>query len=110
MKEIILSWIALDEKINELNIELKDLKEEKKQFENYIIDNMKNTKENIILTNKGSIIRNTRENKTSITSELIQSTLSKILKDESKASLLTSEIESKRQFKQSISLKIKNKC
>ena len=33
-----------------------------------------------------------------------------LLKDESKASLLTSEIESKRPLKQSISLKIKNKC
>lgn len=92
-----------------MNIELKDLKDEKKQFENYIIDNMKNIKENIILTNKGSIIRNTRESKTSITSDLIQNTLSKILRDESKASLLTSEIESKRPLKQLTSLKIKNK-
>ena len=108
LKEIILNWIALEEKINELNIEIKDLKDEKKQFENYIIDNMRNIKENIILTNRGNIIRNTRENKTSITSELIQATLSKILRDESKASLLTSEIESKRPLKQSITLKIKN--
>ena len=39
-KLMVKSWIETDDKINKLMTTLKELKDEKKQYENYIIDYM----------------------------------------------------------------------
>ena len=39
-KDMIKSWVEADEKINSLLKALKDLKDEKKQYENYLIEYM----------------------------------------------------------------------
>ena len=44
IKEMIKSWEEADEKIDELNKKLKELKDEKKQYENFIIDYMEENK------------------------------------------------------------------
>ena len=61
LKDMILSWMALDDKISQLNLKIKEIKDEKKQFENYILELMTQAKENVITTNKGVIYKNTKE-------------------------------------------------
>ncbi len=104
-KDMIFSWVALDEKIKEINNDLKDIKDEKKQFENYILEYMEKQRDDVIMTNKGAITRNVKDSKSAITPEIIQETLSKILKDKDTAYVCTNEILSRRTIKQSSNLK-----
>ena len=104
-KDMILSWLALDEKIKEINNELKEFKDEKKQFESYILDYMEKQKDDVILTTKGAISRNVKESKSPITPEIIQETLNKILNNKDTAYVCTNEIMSRRTIKQSTNLK-----
>lgn len=104
-KDMILTWLALDEKIKEINEELKEYKDEKKQFESYILEYMEKQKDDVIVTNKGAITRNVRESKSAITPEIIQETLTKILNNKDTAYVCTTEILSRRTVKQSTNLK-----
>ena len=104
-KDMILSWLALDEKIKEINNELKEFKDEKKQFESYILEYMEKQKDDVIMTNKGAITRNIKESKSAITPEIIQETLTKILNNKDTAYVCTNEIMSRRTIKQSTNLK-----
>jgi len=104
-KDMILTWLALDEKIKEINEELKEYKDEKKQFESYILEYMEKQKDDVIVTNKGAITRNVKESKSAITPEIIQETLTKILNNKDTAYVCTTEILSKRTIKQSTNLK-----
>ena len=109
LKDMILSWMALDDKISQLNLKIKEIKDEKKQFENYILELMTQAKENVITTNKGVIYKNTKESKGQITQDIIQDTLVKILKDNDTAFICTNEIMTKRPIKKNINLKKKFK-
>jgi hypothetical protein len=104
-KDMILTWLALDEKIKEINGELKEFKDEKKQFETYILEYMEKQKDDVILTTKGAITRNTKESKSAITPEIIQETLTKILNNKDTAYVYTNEILAKRTIKQTTNLK-----
>jgi len=104
-KDMILTWLALDEKIKEINEELKEYKDEKKQFESYILEYMEKQKDDVIVTNKGAITRNVKESKSAITPEIIQETLTKILNNKDTAYVCTTEILSRRTIKQSTNLK-----
>ena len=104
-KDMILTWLALDEKIKEINGELKEFKDEKKQFETYILEYMEKQQDDVILTTKGAITRNTKESKSAITPEIIQETLTKILNNKDTAYVYTNEILAKRTIKQTTNLK-----
>ena len=107
LKDMILNWMTLDDKIRELNEQLKELKDEKKQYENYIIDNLQDYDNTVIITTKGNITKSTKSSKGSITPEIIQETLTTLLKDNHTASFYVSKIHEKRPIKQLINLKIK---
>jgi hypothetical protein len=40
VKEMIINWLSLDDKVKEIGVTIKDLNNEKKQFESYILDYM----------------------------------------------------------------------
>lgn len=109
LKILILSWIAKDEEIKEINENLKEMKDDKKQFENYILEYLEKNnsiKNNtVITTKKGNIIKNVKDSKSAITPDLIQKTLTEILNDKDKAFIYTNEISNKRAVKQNINLK-----
>lgn len=107
LKTLIIEWLALDDQIKVYRDFIKDKNEEKKQYEDQILDLMKVLDQEIILTDKGNITRNVKESKGQLTPELIKSTLTDLLKCGSTAELYTNNILDKRLKKEIISLKRK---
>ena len=107
LKTLIIEWLALDDQIKVYRDFIKDKNEEKKQYEDQILDLMKILDQEIILTDKGNITRNVKESKGQLTPELIKSTLTDLLKCGSTAELYTNNILDKRLKKEIISLKRK---
>jgi hypothetical protein len=114
LKTLILEWLALDDNIKSYRDTIKDMTEEKKQYESQILDLMNTLKQETILTDKGNITRNVKTSKGSLTPELIKTTLTDILKCSETADTYTNHILEKRVPKESINLKrqdikVKNK-
>jgi len=105
-KDMIKSWVEADEKINSLLKALKDLKDEKKQYENYLIEYMEehnNISEiNII---DGKIKKSMIKSKGAFNEKVILSGLSEITKDVTKAKDITKVISQKRETKEKTFLK-----
>jgi hypothetical protein len=107
LKGIIIEWLALDDQIKSYRDIMKEMTEEKRQFEAQIIDLMTELKQDMILTDKGNITRNVKEMKGPLTPELIKTTLSDLLKCPETADTYTNQIMEKRTKKEIIGLKRK---
>lgn len=108
LKTLILEWLALDDNIKSYRDTIKDMGEEKKQYESQILDLMNTLKQETILTDKGNITRNIKTSKGSLTPELIKTTLTNILKCSETADTYTNQILEKRVPKETINLKRKD--
>ena len=86
IKNMIKSWVETDEKIDALNKALKELKDEKKQYENFIIDYMEEN-HNIEVNSGGSRIKKAvQKTRAGFNEKVIIIGLTEITKgDESKA-------------------------
>lgn len=104
-KDLIITWFALDDRIKEVNESLKELKDEKKQVEEAILQRMEEDDEEIIETSKGNLVRQKKESKSAITPELISQILAKSLKNDNVAQECTDEILKGRVSKETINLK-----
>jgi hypothetical protein len=108
LKTLIIEWLALDDEIKEYRNVIKDMTDEKKQYEDQILELMKALEQEIIITDKGNLTRNVKESKGPLTPELIKTTLSEILKCHQTAHAYTSQIMDKRQVKEKVNLKRKD--
>jgi hypothetical protein len=106
IKNMIKSWVEADEKIDALNKALKDLKDEKKQYENFIIDYMEEN-HNIEVSSGGSRIKKAvQKTRAGFNEKVIIVGLTEITKgDESKAKDITKIISQKREMKEKTYLK-----
>ena len=105
LKELIVEWLALDDQIKTYRDAMKDMADEKKQFEAQILEVMGALEQETIITDKGNISRNVKESKAPLTPELIKATLSEILKCTQTADTYTNQIMEKRTIKETVSLK-----
>ena len=108
LKTLIIEWLSLDDQIKSYNEVVKDLKEEKKQFESQILELMGTLKQEVILTDKGNLTRTVKESKEPLTPDLIKATLSEILKCTQTADTYTNQIMEKRKVKETVNLKRKD--
>jgi hypothetical protein len=110
MKTMIKSWVEADEKISALNKALKDLKDEQKQYENFIIDYMEEN-HNIEVTSGGSRIKKAvSKSRAGFNEKVIIAGLTEITKgDETKAKDITKIISQKREMKEKTYLKMAKK-
>lgn len=106
IKNMIKSWVEADEKIDALNKALKDLKDEKKQYENFIIDYMEEN-HNIEVSSGGSRIKKAvQKTRAGFNEKVIIVGLTEITKgDETKAKDITKIISQKREMKEKTYLK-----
>jgi hypothetical protein len=107
LKTLIVEWLSLDDQIKSYNEVVKDLKDEKKQFESQILELMGALKQEVILTDKGNLTRTVKESKEPLTPDLIKSTLAEILKCNDTADTYTNQIMDKRKVKEVVNLKRK---
>ena len=105
LKDLIVEWLALDDQIKTYRDTMKDMADEKKQFEAQILEVMGALEQETIITDKGNISRNVKESKAPLTPELIKATLSEILKCTQTADTYTNQIMEKRTVKETVSLK-----
>jgi hypothetical protein len=104
-KEMVKSWLETDEKINKLMTTLKELKDEKKQYENYIIDYMDENHNVEVSIPEGKIKKAMLKSKGGFNEKVIITGLAEITKDETKAKDITKVISQKRENKEKIYLK-----
>ena len=108
LKTLIIEWLALDDQIKSYRNIIKDMTDEKKQYESKILELMDTLNQNMIITDKGNITKNKRESKGALTQDIIKSTLSNLLKCQETADSYTNIIYDKRPIKEIINLKRKN--
>ena len=103
--EVVKSWVKIDDEIREYTSKIKDLKKERKEFEEFILEYMENINENVIEITGGKLRRNKSQTKTPLKEQNIQSTLYEITKDNQKSIEITKQIMENRQSVERVNLK-----
>jgi hypothetical protein len=104
-KNIVIAWVQLDDKIKTINSELKNMKDEKKQYEDFILNFMEKYNENMITLSNGILKKNVTQTKQSINEEMINEAIEEFTKDVEQAYTITQKIIEKRQINEKVSLK-----
>jgi hypothetical protein len=104
-KNIVIAWVQLDDKIKTINSELKNMKDEKKQYEEFILNFMEKYNENMITLSNGILKKNVSQTKQSINEEMINEAIEEFTKDVEQAYTITQKIIEKRQINEKVTLK-----
>jgi hypothetical protein len=105
LKEMIINWLALDDKIKEISATVKDMNLEKKQFESYILDYMTKLNKPIIDTTSGKLIKDEKKTKKGLKEDMVATALTEITGDKVRAAEFTKYIFDKRPEVDNIKLK-----
>jgi hypothetical protein len=104
-KQKIVQWVKLDDDLKKIRETVKEINDEKKQNEEYILAYMENMEEKEIGITGGKISRHVSKLPEPLKKENIQKALTEVIKDENKARALTDHIINSRKTKEKISLK-----
>ena len=105
LKEMIINWLALDDKIKEISATVKDMNLEKKQFESYILDYMTKLNKPTIDTTSGKLIKDEKKTKKGLKEDMVATALTEITGDKVRAAEFTKYIFDKRPEVDNIKLK-----
>ena len=105
LKEMIVNWLSLDDKIKEISVAVKDLNNEKKQFESYILDYMTKLNKPAIDTTSGKLIKEEKKSYKGLKEDMVANALTEITGDKVKAAEFTKYIYDKRPEVDNIKLK-----
>lgn len=103
--EVVKSWVTIDDEIRKKTAEIKELKNERKEFETFILEYMGKINENVISISDGKLRRNKSNTKGGLKQETIQSALLDITQDTSKAMEMTKYIMENRPTTERVNLK-----
>lgn len=81
LKGMVKRWMTLEKDMRELNEKIKSVKDEKKQFEDKILDFMNKTDQEEIIVKNGKISKKEKESKETINEEYIKKCLVQTLQD-----------------------------
>lgn len=104
-KELVVEYVKLDDLIREKNNEIKDIKNDKKQLEEYIIECMEKLDESVIDISDGKIRVNKTKTKSGLKQQYIQESLKELTKDCVQAELMTKHILENRPVTERTNLK-----
>lgn len=104
-KEIVIAWVGLDDQIRKANEKIKDMKGEKKQLEEYILEFMEKYEEDTVTLHNGLLKRNVAQSKGALKEDLIQEAINELVKDNDKSYQMTQFIMQKRPINERVSLK-----
>lgn len=104
-KQVVVEWVNIDDKIRSKNEELKELKKDKKNIEEYIMESMQTLDEGVIDISDGKIRLNKTKTKSSLKENLIQEALTELTHDNVKATTMTKYILDKRPVVEKTNLK-----
>ena len=95
-KGIVVEWVKLDDILRKKNDEKKQLKKDKKEIEQYILDSMEQLEEGVIDISDGKLRLNSTKTKSSLKENHIAEALKELTKDDIKAQSMTKYILDKR--------------
>lgn len=104
-KEMVVNWVKIDDQIRDLKASVKELTDEKKQYEEFIIEYMSNAQENIINISDGKLRLNKSTTKAPLKEENITESLIKYTNDKLKAEQLTKFIYENRPTSSRVNIK-----
>jgi hypothetical protein len=103
-------WVTIDDKMRKLKDELKNLGNEKKEYEKSVIEELDKMDEKVISISDGKIRKNVTKTQTPLKKEHIQKTIFDFTKDEVKTFELLDVMMKSRQTVEKVNLKrIKNR-
>jgi len=105
IKEIVLRWLEMDDKLKNLSMEMKEIKDEKKQYEEFILNYMSQVKGDVINTSKGNLRKSVSQIKTGLKPDNVLKALQEVTSNEDKAREMMEVIMKKREVKERIYLK-----
>ena len=103
--EVVKSWVKIDDDIRKKMQEVKELKDERKEFETFILEYMDKINESVINISDGKLRRNKSASKGSLKQESIQTALLDITQDSGKAMQMTKYIMDSRPTVERVNLK-----
>jgi len=103
--EVVKSWVTIDDEIRKKLIEIKELKDERKEFETFILEYMDKINESVIDISDGKLRKNKSNTKGGLKQESIQTALLDITKDTNKAMEMTKYIMDNRPTTERVNLK-----
>lgn len=104
-KNKIIRWVKLDDDLRKIRETIKEINDEKKQAEEYILSYLDNIGQSEIAIDDGKLTKQVSKSQTPLKKENIQKAINDIVKDDSKASLMTDHILKSRETKEKISLR-----
>lgn len=103
--EVVKNWVKIDDEIRTKTSEIKDLKDEKKEYELFILEFMQKNHENVINISDGKLRVNKSTSKAGLKQESIQSSLFDLTRDPNKALQMTKYILDNRPVTERVNLK-----
>lgn len=104
-KELVIEWVKLDDIIRLKNAELKEIKNDKKSIEEYILECMNKLDEGVIDISDGKLRLNKTKSKSGLKQNIIQEALTELTKDNTQAQAMTQYILDKRPVVERMNLK-----
>ena len=104
-KNLVCEWVKLDDIIRTKNNEIKEIKNDKKQIEEYILGCMDKLDENVIDISDGKLRINKTKSKSGLNKNYLQESLAKLTQDPTKATSMTKHILENRPTTERINLK-----
>ena len=101
----VLKWVDIDDKIKKLRLASKELMNEKKQFEELILNHLSKVEEDSIVIKDGKLSKNITKTKAPLKKESIYKALIELVGDSTKATNMTEHIINSRPDVQHIKLK-----
>ena len=104
-KDKIIRWVKLDDDLRKIRETVKEINDEKKQAEEYILSYLDNIGQSEIAITDGKLTKQVSKSQAPLKKENIQKALNDIVKDDNKAALMADHILKSRETKEKISLR-----
>lgn len=104
-RDKVLKWVSIDDSIRELRVKSKELTNEKKQHEEYILNYMEQIEEKCLNIKDGKLRKNVSKTKGPLKKAVIQQALVDITGDAIKAKAMTEHIINSRPTVERVNLK-----
>ena len=104
-KKKVLKWLEIDDEIRSIRAKTKELTNEKKQYEEFILSFLEEVGEKELAVSDGKLRRNVSKTKAPLNKASIQKALTEIVKDKTKATTMTEHIINSRPMVERVNLK-----
>ena len=103
-RDNVLRWVEIDDDIRSIRAKVKELNDEKKQFEEQIISYLNKVDEESIIIKDGKLSKTVSKSQAPLKKETIQKSLTELLGDSTKATAIAEHIINNRETTQKIRL------